>query len=112
MVARRQQPSEPAAPPPDLNLGANSGADRALLSFVERIERLAEERAGIGEDIKEVFGEVKAAGFDTKILRQIISRRKVDAATRMECDSLLELYETALKRAEKKALAQSVAEGT
>ena len=112
MVARRQQPSEPAAPPPEVNLGANSGADRELLSYVERIERLTEEISGLTDDRKEVFGEVKARGFDTKILRQVIQRRKPDAADRAEHDSLLDLYEEAVCRAEKKALEQSEADGT
>ncbi len=67
-----------------------------LKSFVERIERLEEEKAATGADIKEVFAEAKGCGFDVKIMRQIIRLRKMDAADRAEQEELLDLYKRAL----------------
>ncbi len=78
-----------------------------LLSFVERLERLDEERAGLVDDMKEVRAEAKGVGFDTKILGQVLRRRKMDTATRVEADSLLDMYEQAILHAEKKQLAKS-----
>jgi uncharacterized protein (UPF0335 family) len=64
-----------------------------LRSFVHRIETLAEEKDAIAEDIKELFAEAKGVGFDVKIIRQVIRRRKQDKADREQQDALLELYE-------------------
>jgi len=71
-------------------------ADR-LKSFIERIERLEEERAALGADVREVYSEAKGSGFDTKIMRQIIRLRKLDQAQRQEQDALLDLYKQALE---------------
>jgi uncharacterized protein (UPF0335 family) len=70
-------------------------ADR-LKSFVERIEKLEEEKKAIGDDIKDVYSEAKGTGFDVKILRQVIRLRKMDAADRDEQDQLLDVYKHAL----------------
>ena len=70
-------------------------ADR-LRSFVERIERLDEEKRGISSDINDVFAEAKSAGFDVKIMRVILKLRKMNAADRDEQESLTELYCKAL----------------
>lgn len=70
-------------------------ADR-LKAFVERIERLEEERTVLGADIREVYAEAKGAGFDTTIMRQIVKLRKMDSADRQESDHLLDLYKQAL----------------
>lgn len=70
-------------------------ADR-LKSFVERIERLEEERGALGADVREVYSEAKGGGFDTKIIRQIIRLRKLDRAQRQEQEALLDLYKRAL----------------
>ncbi|PZF78620.1 DUF2312 domain-containing protein [Aestuariivirga litoralis] len=67
-----------------------------LKSIVERIERLEEEKKVIAGDIKEVYAEAKANGFDTKILRKVISLRKKDAAEREEEESMLDVYLAAL----------------
>jgi len=67
-----------------------------LKSFVERIERLEEEKKAIADDIKDVYGEAKANGFDTKILRQVIRIRKQDADERAEQETILDLYLAAL----------------
>ena len=70
-------------------------ADR-LRTFVERIERLEEEKAAITADIREVYAEAKGAGFNAKILRQIVRLRGLDQADRREQEALLELYKRAL----------------
>ena len=67
-----------------------------LKSFVERIERLEEEKASIAGDVKEVYAEAKAQGFDTKILRTVVAIRKRDAAERREEEEILDLYLQAL----------------
>lgn len=67
-----------------------------LKAFVERIERLEEEKATIAEDIKEVYAEAKSSGFDTKILRQVIRLRAQDSAERQEQEALLDMYLNAL----------------
>jgi uncharacterized protein (UPF0335 family) len=70
-------------------------ADR-LKSFIERIERLEEEKAALAADIREVYAEAKGTGFDTKIMRQIIRIRRMDKADRQEQEELLVLYKRAL----------------
>jgi uncharacterized protein (UPF0335 family) len=70
-------------------------ADR-LRSFIERIERLEEEKAALTADIREVFAEAKANGFDTKIMRQVIKLRKMEQADRREQEELIDLYLGAL----------------
>ena len=73
-----------------------SFAQGQLKSLVERIERLEEEKKTIAGDIKEVYAEAKANGFDTKILRKLISIRKKDRNEREEEDAILDLYMSAL----------------
>ena len=70
-------------------------ADR-LRSFIERIERLEEEKAALAADIREVFAEAKSNGFDTKIMRQVVRLRKMESADREEQELLLDLYKRAL----------------
>jgi uncharacterized protein (UPF0335 family) len=67
-----------------------------LKAFIERIERLEEEKAALSGDIKEIFQEAKGTGFDTKAIRKILSLRKKDHAERMEEEAILELYMQAL----------------
>lgn len=67
-----------------------------LKSFIERIERLEEEKAALASDIKDVFAEAKGSGFDTKIMRQILKLRKMDSADVDEQETLLDLYKRAL----------------
>ncbi len=71
------------------------GADR-LRSFVERIERLEEEKAALTADIREVYAEAKGNGFDTKVMRQVIRLRKMETADRQEQEALLDLYKRAV----------------
>jgi uncharacterized protein (UPF0335 family) len=74
----------------------DSVAQDQLRAFIERIERLEEEKKSIADDIKEVYAEAKGNGFDTKVLRQIVRIRKQDHSERMEQEALLELYMAAL----------------
>lgn len=67
-----------------------------LKSFIERIERLEEEKATIADDIKDVYAEAKANGYDTKIMRQVVRIRKQDKSEREEMEALLDLYMQAL----------------
>ena len=71
-------------------------ASERLQSFVERLERLEEEKAALSEDIKEVYSEAKSGGFDIKIMRQIVRLRKMNNADRREQEELLDLYKNAL----------------
>lgn len=71
-------------------------ADR-LRSFVERVEKLEEEKAALTADIRDVYAEAKGAGFDVKTLRQIVRLRKLDAADRQEQEHLLDLYKRVLE---------------
>ena len=67
-----------------------------LRAFVERIERLEEEKKALTSDIKDVYGEAKANGFDVKIMRKIVSIRKQDRDSRIEEETILDLYLAAL----------------
>ena len=67
-----------------------------LKSFIERIERLEEEKQTIQDDIKDVFAEAKGNGFDTKIMRRAIRLRRMDKSEREEAEAMLELYMSAL----------------
>lgn len=67
-----------------------------LRSFIERIERLEEEKKALADDIKEVYAEAKGTGFDTSAIRQLIRIRKQDASERQEAEAILELYMNAL----------------
>lgn len=73
----------------------NVAADQLRL-FIERIERLEEEKKGVGDDIKDVYAEAKANGYDSKIMRQIVRLRKMEKHARDEQDALLETYRNAL----------------
>jgi len=70
-------------------------ADR-LRSFIERVERLEEEKAALAADIKEVYAEAKGSGFDVKVMRQVVRLRKMDKSDRQEQEELLDLYKRAL----------------
>ncbi|GAA0577295.1 DUF2312 domain-containing protein [Rhizomicrobium electricum] len=67
-----------------------------LRSFVERVERLEEEKKALSDDIKEVYAEAKGEGFDVKILRQVVRLRKMDKADFQETEAMLDLYLSAL----------------
>lgn len=81
------------------SIGHNSKttfAEGQLKALVDRIERLEEEKKTLSGDIKEVYTEAKSNGFDTKVLRKVISLRKKDAAEREEEEAILDLYMQAL----------------
>ncbi|MEZ5810048.1 MAG: DUF2312 domain-containing protein [Rhizobiaceae bacterium] len=67
-----------------------------LRAFIERIERLEEEKKTISDDIKEVYAEMKGTGFDTKAVRTIVRLRKKDQAERQEEEAMIDLYKNAL----------------
>jgi uncharacterized protein (UPF0335 family) len=67
-----------------------------LKNLIERIERLEEEKAKMGEDIREVFAEAKSSGFDTKVMRQILKLRRLDQQEINEQEELLDIYKAAL----------------
>jgi uncharacterized protein (UPF0335 family) len=73
----------------------NIATDR-LRSLVERIERLEEERKALGSDIKDIYAETKSAGFDVKVVRQIVRIRKLEPADVEEAETLLDVYRRAL----------------
>ncbi len=71
-------------------------AGQRLAAFIERIERLEEEKAALMEDLKEVYAEAKGVGFDVKTMRKIVSLRKMDTEKRRESEELLDLYKSAI----------------
>ena len=71
-------------------------ASDRLKSFVERIERLEEEKQALAADIREVYSEAKGAGFDVKVMRQLIRLRKMDDDDRNQMEEILIVYERAL----------------
>jgi uncharacterized protein (UPF0335 family) len=75
---------------------SNNVSAPQLRSFIERVERLEEEKKGIADDIKDVFGEAKSQGFDVKTMRAIIKLRALDKAKRQEAEALLDTYKSAL----------------
>ncbi|WP_294120152.1 DUF2312 domain-containing protein [Sphingomonas sp.] len=70
-------------------------ADQLRL-FIERIERLEEEKKGIADDVKDVYAEAKANGYDTKTMRKVVALRRMETHVRQEADALLETYRSAL----------------
>lgn len=81
---------------PEPAVDPSSVAADQLKSFIERIERLEEEKAGLASDIKDVYAEAGGSGFDKAALRRIVSLRKKDHAERQEEEAILELYMQAL----------------
>ncbi|WP_060849174.1 DUF2312 domain-containing protein [Methylobacterium aquaticum] len=81
---------------PDADVASSGVAAEELKQFIERIERLEEEKAGLQGDIKDVFLELKGRGFDVKAVRAILKIRKKDHSERQEEEAILELYMQAL----------------
>lgn len=71
-------------------------ASDRLRSVVERIERLEEEKTALAADISEIYSEAKGAGFDIKVLRQVVRLRKVSQSDRQEMEHMLDVYKNAL----------------
>ncbi len=80
----------------DTDRSTNSIEAGQLKAFIERIERLEEEKKTIADDIKDVYSEAKGTGYDIKIMRKIVSLRKQDRDKRREEEEILDLYLTAL----------------
>lgn len=80
----------------DITETSQTVAAGQLRAFIERVERLEEEKKTIADDIKEVYAEMKGTGFDTKAVRHIIRLRKQDQAEREEAEAILDLYKSAL----------------
>lgn len=76
----------------EANVNSNKGRSD-LIDFVERIERLEATKSEIADDIVDVFTEAKSAGFDVKVMRMVIRRRKMDADKRRQQDEMIALYE-------------------
>lgn len=79
-----------------MSAGHNSVSADQLRTIIERVERLEEEKRGIAEDIKEVYGEAKGNGYDAAAIRAIIRRRKEDVEKRKEREAIVDLYLNAL----------------
>lgn len=77
-------------------IGHNGDADDRLRLLIERVERLEEEKKGVADDIKDVYLEAKAVGYDPKIMRQIVRLRKMKPDDRREMEEILDLYKRAL----------------
>jgi uncharacterized protein (UPF0335 family) len=71
-------------------------AAEQLRLFIERVERLEEEKKGIADDIRDVYSEAKANGYDTKTMRKVVALRRLETHVRQEADALLETYRQAL----------------
>ncbi len=91
-VSEDNDASQESAAPQDVG----GVAGQRLNSFIERIERLEEEKTALAEDIKEVYAEAKGVGFDVKVMRKLISLRKMDTDARRELEDILELYKAAI----------------
>ena len=85
-----------AKPVSEEEIKSGGVAVERLRSLVERIERLEEERKALSSDIKDIYGEAKSAGFDPKVLRQLIRIRKQEAAEVEEQETMLDIYRRAL----------------
>jgi uncharacterized protein (UPF0335 family) len=92
----------------DLSQGGTSR--QQLYSYVQRFERLQEEKEALAADQREVMDEAKGTGFDTATIRKVIQRRKKDPGDLQESDAMVDLYETTVAAAEKDELAQSEAD--
>lgn len=86
MLAKRDEPPRETE---------NSSA-RMLRLFIERIERLEDEKKGISEDISDVYSEAKSQGYDAKVMRQVVKLRKMESHKRQEMEAVLETYKAAL----------------
>lgn len=91
-----EHPVTPASNPHGEQSSAETATGARLRSFIERVERLEEEKKVLAEDIKEIYAEAKGQGFDVKTMRKIVALRKKDPDDRAEEDALLDTYLSAL----------------
>jgi uncharacterized protein (UPF0335 family) len=80
----------------DADIAASGVAAAELKQFIERIERLEEEKKALADDVRDVYAEMKGRGFETKAVRQIVRIHKQDHAERKEYEAILDLYMSAL----------------
>jgi uncharacterized protein (UPF0335 family) len=76
--------------------GSSGIAADQLRSYIERIERLEEEKRGLATDIRDVYAEAKGNGFEPKVMRRVVALRRMESADRQELDALLDLYRNAV----------------
>lgn len=97
-VSAKKGKKKKIQPPDPINENTNdeSTAASQLRRFIERVERLEEEKAGISDDIRDVYSEAKSQGYDSKIMRQIVKLRKMEPHDRLEMEAILETYKTTL----------------
>jgi len=76
--------------------GSSGIAADQLRSYIERIERLEEEKRGLTADIRDVYAEAKGNGFEPKVMRRVVALRRMESADRQELDALLDLYRNAV----------------
>jgi uncharacterized protein (UPF0335 family) len=102
IAAEEKRVAEEKAKKPELpGVGHNSEiSGNRLKSFIERVERLEEEKKAIAEDVRDIYAEAKGTGFDPKIVRKIVSLRKTNLEKRREEADLLALYMSAIGMAE------------
>ena len=93
-IAANDAPDENNEKTEDKDIGGVSG--KRLRAYLDRIERLEEEKKGIADDIKDIYAEAKGVGFDAKILRKVYQLRKMNTDKRREEEELLELYKAAV----------------
>jgi uncharacterized protein (UPF0335 family) len=95
-----------------MTVGSNSGfKSSVLVSFIERVERLEEEKAALASDIREVYAEAKGSGFDAAIMRMCIRLRKMSKDQRDEMEALRDLYMAAISGKEARDTAKSFEQG-
>ena len=94
-VRTQKEPDFAGTPEDDRSNTGGIAADR-LRSIIERVERLEEEKKALSSDIKDIFAEAKSAGFDVKVIRQIIRLRRLEPAEVEEQETLLDIYRRAL----------------
>ncbi len=88
--------NDTASAVPPVTSEAATTTDQRLRLLIERVERLEAEKKGIADDIRDVYAEAKATGYDAKIMRQIVRLRKMEANDRREMEMVLETYKAAL----------------
>ena len=94
-MKRTRAPSADGSDQPNAETSQTVAAGQ-LRSFIERVERLLEEKQAIADDVKEVYAEMKGTGFDTKAVRAIVRLRAMDQAKRQEQEAIQDLYKSAL----------------
>lgn len=95
-IKRGEKPDLPIMQEADETNDVGGVAGKRLKSFLDRVERLEEEKKGLADDIKEIYAEAKSCGFDVKTMRKILKLRKMETDKRREEEELVELYKAAI----------------